>query len=255
MYGNVKHIVFINTPDETDDSWLLLDGVLVDFNAYNFWLTNLMENGLPPRTREEIEADRLREIEDQRQADLKAAEEKRLADQIKEQAEREAAKAKAEAERIANLRPKKMGRVAVVRLHDSLNFEVAVFKLDINNTRVIDMKKMLASRLKIQPSAVYLSSTNAFWPDQVVNLHEKSKTNIPLMIDTANRFMSVLDGEKHGKGPAVGVPPNQRSTLADNVRLADMKGSVMVYLHNAIPRTPFNLVEFLTDVTIDIVLG
>ena len=253
VYGT--HLFFINIPDETDDSWLLLDGVLVDLNAYDYWLKNLMENGLPPRTSEEIEADRLRELEDQRQADLKAAEEKRLADQIKEQAEREAAKAKAEAERIANLRPKKMGRVAVVRLHDSLNFEVAVFKLDINNTRVIDMKKMLASRLKIQPSAVYLSSTNAFWPDQVVNLHEKSKTNIPLMIDTANRFMSVLDGEKHGTGPAVGVPPNQRSTLADNVRLADMKGSVMVYLHNAIPRTPFNLVKFLTDVTIDIVLG
>jgi len=139
----ITYILFINVPDETNDYWLLLDGILIDPNAYDYWRKNLMENGLPPRTSEEIEADRLREIEDQRQADLKAAEEKRLADQIKEQAEREAAKAKAEAERIANLRPKKMGRVAVVRLHDSLNFEVAVFTLDINNTRVIDMKKRL----------------------------------------------------------------------------------------------------------------
>ncbi|WP_445178772.1 hypothetical protein [Pseudomonas sp. McL0111] len=235
-YADTQRILFITIPDEVTDSWLILDGVLVDPAAYKYWLKNLMEKGLSPRSPEELEADRKQEHEDKRLADLKEA----------------------EAERLKYLRPKKIEKIAVVRMHDTfINFQAAIFTLDTNNTTVKQLRSALTNQLGAQPQGTPMASTNAFTPDELIKRVNDSKKNTSLAFDSANRFTSVLDGKKHGQNPAVGVQPDQRSTLTDNVRLADIKGRVIVYIHPyPIPRTSFleQLKEIGIDAAIDIVI-
>jgi len=166
---------------------------------------------------------------------------------------------KIEDERIANLRPPKMGKIAIVRLYDTfINFQAVTLNLDLNNTTIKQLRSALSKKLGVQPKDTPMASTNAFSPDEVMTRTRNSRSNVPLAFDSANRFTSVLDGKKHGQSPAVGVAPDQRSTLTDDLRLADIKGRVIVYIHpNPLPRTTFaeQLKEYGIEAAIEIFLG
>lgn len=215
------YALFVKCPDEAKKGWMFIDHIYTDPEEYVHWIDTLLKKGLPPRTPEEIEHDRLKAIED---------------------------------ERIANLRPVEMGDIALIRIMDMSNFSSVILHLDINNTKVKDMRTLAVKVFGGKAADIPMASTNAFTPDKITELTKKSKEHSPTRHDSINRFKSVLDGKKHGYGPAVGVPPETRSTLADNVRLADMKGQVIVYWYNGITKTSFaeQLKELGIDAAIDI---
>lgn len=217
--------MFIRVPDYAEIGWLILDGVLIDPNEYKNWMADLMEKGLPPRSQEEIEQERLKKIED---------------------------------ERIANLRPVKNGKVAVVRLYDTINYNVVVLTLDLNNTTVKQLRQAIAGALGAPPAGVPMASTNAFTIDQILDRVKSRGINSAVNFDSNNRFRSVLTGRKHGQNPPVGVDPSQRSTISDGQRLADIKGNVIVYAHvHNFPKETFlsKLKEIGVEAAIDILIG
>lgn len=124
--------LFVNCPDETARGWMLIDGVFLDQEAYVNWRDNLMEKGFPPRSPEELAEDKRIAEEDR----LRAEAEAKLLDAEKKFQE-------AEAVRLANLRPKKMGKIAIARIHDLDNYCVALIELDVNNTTVKDIRRLI----------------------------------------------------------------------------------------------------------------
>ncbi|MHC8409033.1 hypothetical protein ACYZTR_02390 [Pseudomonas sp. Hz4] len=215
---NANSIIIVNCPDKVQKNWFLLDGSFLSPQAFAYWNQNLLPKGLPPRSAEELEADR-----------------------------------------IASLYPEQVETLAVVRMSDTFsNFQVATFALDINNTTVEQLRSALTPKLGAQPKNTPMASTDAFTPDEVVKRFRDSWKNTAVAFDSINRFCSVLDGKKRGQNPPVGVAGNHRLTLTDDLRLAQVLGRVIVYVHpQPIPRESFlsQLKEKGIDALIDIVSG
>lgn len=214
--------LFVNCPDEaTYGRWLLIDGVFLDQEAYVNWRDNLMEKGFPPRSPEEL------------------AEDKRIAEEDR---------------RLANLRPKKMGKIAIARVRDLDNYCVALIELDVNNTTVKDIRRLITKANGVEAGERPLASTNYFTAQGLKDLADKYKGNYSMTVTIRHQLASVVMDKGYGQ-PKVRVPSDTRSTLADNVRLADMKGEVMVYFYNGIPSTPFSWKDFLIGELFAALLG
>lgn len=213
--------LFVNCPDETTYGWLLIDGVFLDQEAYVNWRDNLMEKGFPPRSPEEL------------------AEDKRIAEEDR---------------RLANLRPKKMGKIAIARVRDLDNYCVALIELDVNNTTVKDIRRLITKANGVEAGERPLASTNYFTAQGLKDLADKYKGNYSMTVTIRHQLASVVMNKGYGQ-PKVRVPSDTRSTLADNVRLADMKGEVIVYFYNGIPSTPFSWKDFLIGELFAALLG
>lgn len=89
-----------------------------------------------------------------------------------------------------------------------------------------------------------MASTNYFTAQGLKDLTKKNKGNYSRSVTTRHQLASVVMDKGYGQ-PKVRVPSNTRSTLTDNIRLADMKGEVVVYFYNGIPSVPFSWKDFL----------
>lgn len=227
IYKNVRDpngaVIYMKCPYTTDISSFLIDDKFTDPAEFLNWADDLSTRGLPPRTPEEVESDRLREIE-----------EKRLAD----------------------LRPPLRGSIVLVQIIDSINFNLNVVTLDLANTKVRQIRSVIAKTLKLSAFGNELASTNHFSIDKAKELAIEARKNMPTRHYAVNMFRSVMTGKKYGSGPAVGVDPNSRSTLSDNMRLSEIKGNVVVYYYNGVLRESFasQFKEMAIDALIDIVL-
>lgn len=223
IYKNAKDtnaVIYMKCPYTTDSSCFLVDDRFTDPAEFLNWADNLSKYGLPPRTREEIERDR--------------AEEKRLAE----------------------LRPPQQGSIALVHIVNSDTFELSIITLDLANTKVSQIRTALSKAFKLPGASSGLVSTNHFSVDQVKELAVAASKDAPTRHYAVNMFMSVVDGKKYGSEPAVGVPPNSRSTLSDNMRLSDMKGNVVVYYYNETLKESLGnkLSEAMSIITIDTII-
>jgi hypothetical protein len=237
------HALFVNCPDEATRGWMLIDGVFLDQEAYVNWRDNLMEKGFPPRSPEELAEDKRIAEEDRRRVEAEA---KLLEAEQKFQ--------EAEAIRLANLRPKKMGKIAIARVYDLDNYCVALIELDLNNTTVKDIRRLIAKANGVEAGGRPLASTNYFTAQGLKDLTDKNKGKYSMTVTVRHQLASVVMDKGFGQ-PQVRVPSNTRSTLADNVRLADMKGEVMVYFYNGIPSSAFSWKDFLIGELFATLLG
>ncbi len=230
-----SNALYVNCPDETMHDWMLIDGIFLDQEAYVNWRDNLMEKGMPPRSSQEIAEDKRIAEEDRLRAEAEA---KRLETEKKWQ--------EAEAIRRANLRPKKTGKIAIARIHDLDNYSVTVIELDVNNTTVKDIRKLITKVNGAEAGGRPLASTNYFTAQGLRDFTNKNKGNLSIRITTRHQLASVVMDKGYGQ-PKVRVPSNSRSTLEDNLRLADIKGEVIVYFYNGIPKNPFSFKDFLLN--------
>lgn len=236
--------LYVNCPDETEAGWLLIDGVFLDGDAFINWRDNLMEKGAPPRSSQELAEDKRIAEEDRLRTEAQA-----------KQLEKENKIREAEAVRLANLRPEKKGEIALARIIDLDNYSVALMELDINNTTVKDLRRLIS---KVHGSAAGerpLASTNYYTAKGLSDLTKKNIGKISENITTRHLLASVVTDEGYGQ-PKMRVPSNTRSTLEDNVRLADMKGEVVVYFYNSMPRSPLKFEDvFVSELGIKLLAG
>jgi len=141
--------------------------------------------------------------------------------------------------------------IVVARVHDMNNFSARKFYLDINNTRVGQMREIISNSLGTPGYEIgVLACTNYWSPETVMNRYKGKNSSI--YYESVNIFCSVLDGKKKGQNPPVGVSASQRQVLTDNnTRLSDMNGRVIVFYQNSIPRTPWS--PDLIDIVLDVI--
>ncbi len=152
------------------------------------------------------------------------------------------------------LRPQQQGEIAVAHVMSYENFSVKIYRCDVNNTLVMDLKNSIISELGISNGNLgVLASTNHWNSHEMVQRYKNIKTSTPILFETVNILSSVLDGKRHGQNPSVGVSEKNRQILSDYTRLADILGTVVVFRHNPIPSNPWSP-DFI-DIIIDIVVS
>lgn len=196
-------------PDYVSAGWFKIMDVYCSDDEAAFWYLNRKPKNLPPRTHEELELEKIKNI------------------------------------------PRK-GKIAAVRIQSLENFTVQTFVLDINNRRVGEMRKLIANALGNKDESIdTLACTNLWTPDEIVARYKKRNSGVNF--ETVNILQSVLDGQRHGQNPSVGVSGNQRQLLIDDdMRVTDMIGKILVFSQRTIPKSPQSL--DVVDIILDIIL-